>query len=389
MTTHIDAGPRSSIALTGTEFAELDRLIFEDDDWWAMPSADQAALRHRFITAAVAHHLEHNADFRTFAESSGFTLADLGAPGSLVRVPQFPTRMFKRVEVRSVPAADCDVFKSSGTSGTQSMVWRDEPSLERLAGSLRPEGDIWRTLYGDVDLDDDGQMVHLGPNRREADGVWISYIMTLVEMFAATRSYVADGVLRLRDVVRDLEGALADGKFVCVAGPPVFMAELLRHMSDNTIKLSAGDRMAVITGGGWKKNESTKLDPDRLRSLAMDTFGLASAQQVRDVFNQVELNTAFIECEHHRKHVPPWVEVIVRDPRDLSPVPAGQVGLMSYLDPTARSYPCFLLAEDFGSAETDNCPCGRAGTTVHIDRRMRTSSHHGCALRLAETVRTD
>ncbi|MFF3850850.1 hypothetical protein [Streptomyces sp. NPDC002328] len=388
MTAATGAGPRSSGPLTGTEFAELDRLIFEDDDWWAMSGADQAALRHRFVAAAVAHHLEHNADYRRFAEASGFALAELDDPAGLLRVPQFPTRMFKRVEVRSVPARDCDVFKSSGTSGVQSRVWRDEPSLERLAGSLRPEGDIWRTLYGDVDLDDDGEMVHLGPHRHEADGVWISYLMTLVEMFAATRSYVHDGVLRLQDAVRDVGSALADGRFVCVAGPPVFVAELLRHMSDSSQKLSAGDRMAVITGGGWKKDEATRLDPDELRSLAMDTFGLASASQVRDVFNQVELNTAFIECEHHRKHVPPWVEVIVRDPHDLSPVPAGHTGLMSYLDPTARSYPCFLLAEDFGAAETDACPCGRRGTTVDIHRRMRTSSHQGCALRLAETVRT-
>ncbi|MER7663624.1 hypothetical protein [Streptomyces sp. NPDC096193] len=388
MVTRTDAGHPLSGVLIGTEFAELDRLIFEDDDWWSMASADQAALRHRLITAAVAHHLEHNADYRRFAEARGFAVADLDEPAGLLDVPQFPTRMFKRVDVRSVPALDCDVFKSSGTSGTRSMVWRDEPSLERLAGSLRPEGDIWVDLYGDIDLDDDGEMFHLGPNRREADGVWISYIMTLVEMFASTRSYVSEGVLRLHDVVRDLEGALADGRFVCVAGPPVFVAALLRHMSDNSVKLSAGDRMAVITGGGWKKDESSRLDPAQLRSLAVDTFGLDSQSQVRDVFNQVELNTAFIECEHHRKHVPPWVEVIVRDPRDLSPVPDGQTGLMSYLDPTARSYPCFLLAEDFGSAQTDVCPCGRGGTTVEIHRRMRTSTHHGCALRLAETVRT-
>ncbi|MFE1441627.1 hypothetical protein [Streptomyces sp. NPDC058739] len=389
MTDPSEARPAPSLVRTGTEFAELDRLIFEEENWWALPVAEQAALRHRFVAAAVEHHLEHNADYRRFAEARGFTLADLDEPAGLARVPQFPTRMFKRAEIRSVPAQDCDVFKSSGTSGTRSMVWRDEPSLERLAGSLHPEGDIWRTLYGDIDLDDDGMMIHLGPGRREADGVWISYIMTLVEMFASTTSYVRDGVLHLKDAVRDLESALAEGRFVCVAGPPVFVAELLRHMAENSVKTAAGDRMAVITGGGWKKSESTRLDPDELRALAMDTFGLADASQVRDVFNQVELNTAFIECEHHRKHVPPWVEVIVRDPRDLAPLPTGESGLMSYLDPTARSYPCFLLAEDFGSAVTGGCPCGRGGTTVEIHRRMKASSHHGCALRLAETVRTD
>lgn len=374
--------------ISGPELVRLDRLIFEDDDWWSAPTAVQAAQRTRFIAEAVDFHLAHDPRYRAFARASGFTALDPGDPAALARVPQFPTRMFKRTEIRSVPAAECEVFLSSGTAGTQSRIWRDEPSLERLAGSLRPEGDIWRGLYGDVDLDQDGEMLHLGPNRREAAGVWISYVMTLIEMFASTTSYVRDGVLRLPEVVRGLEDAIADDRFVCVAGPPAFVADLLRHMSENSIKLAAGDRMAVITGGGWKRSQANSVDPAELRQLAVERFGLTADGQVRDVFNQVELNTAFVECARHRKHVPPWVEVIIRDPRDLSVLPDGEVGLMSYLDPTARSYPCFLISEDFGSARTDACPCGRSGTTVQIHRRMDTATHHGCAMKLAETVRT-
>ncbi|HEV8559220.1 MAG TPA: hypothetical protein VGR06_22990 [Actinophytocola sp.] len=375
-----------AVALTGV--AELDRLIFEQDHWWSLTTREQADLRLRLVAAAVRHHLDRNPDYQRFADVAGFDVGEIDDPAALVRVPQLPTPLFKRCDLRSLPAADCSLFVSSGTSsGTRSRVWRDETSLYRLAGSLRPDGDIWGDLFGDVDLDQDGLTVHLGPSRAGSDGVWISYVMTLIEMFTEIRHYVRDGVLHLALAADDLTAALGRGAFVAVAGPPVFVTELLRHLAERDRPLDAGKRAVVITGGGWKRDGATRLDPAELRELAVRTLGLCSADQVRDVFNQVELNTAFIECEHHNKHVPPWVQVIVRDPRDLSPLPAGATGLLSYLDPSAASFPCFLLAEDLGSVEIDRCPCGRGGTTVRPWRRIDTAAHHGCALRLATSTR--
>jgi long-chain-fatty-acid---luciferin-component ligase len=368
-----------------SETAELDRLIFETDTWWALPVSDQAALRHRLVTRAVRHHLEHNRGYRDFAEAAGF---DVDTCNDLSRVPQVPTTVFKRTDLRSTAAADCSLFVSSGTSsGTRSRVWRDDTTLQRLVGSLRPDGDIWGDLYRDVDLDSDGTTLHLGPSRVEAKGVWISYVMTMIEMFTATTHYLRDGVLHVAAAAQDLRRAVASGEFVAIAGPPVFVAELLHHLDDRDLRCAAGDRVVVITGGGWKKDQTTRVDPAALRDLAVRVLGLRSAEQVRDVFNQVELNTAFVECEHHNKHVPPWVEVVVRDPADLSPLPAGTTGLLSYVDPSATSYPCFLLSEDFGAIEVDRCPCGRRGTTVTPRRRLAAATHHGCALRLATTTR--
>ncbi|MFE9913400.1 LuxE/PaaK family acyltransferase [Streptomyces clavifer] len=363
--------------------AELDRVIFEEDRGWSASAEEQAELRTRLISEALAHHLEASPRYARFAEAAGFDLASIGGPADLARVPQFPTQMFKRAEIRSVPESDCHLFVSSGTSGTHSNVWRDDTSLQRLAGSLRPESDIWGSLFDGVDLDDEGEMLHLGPPRSEAGGVWISYVLSLVEMFTSTRSYVHDGVLRLGDAANDLEDALGAGRFVSVSGPPVFVTALLQYMADNGRKAGAADRMVIITGGGWKRDQTGRIDPAELRSRAVETFGLRDGSQVRDVFNQVELNTAFTECEAGRKHVPPWVQVFARSPYDMGVLPDGEVGLLSYLDPSAHSYPCFLLCEDFGSTQTDQCSCGRYGTTVEVQRRISTATHQGCALRLA------
>ncbi len=378
-------GSVRSIALDGV--AALDTLVFEAEDWWSAPARVQADLRLGLVRQSVQHHLDYNPDYQRFAEVCGFDLDQLGDVSGLARVPQLPTTVFKLRDVRTGPITDCSIFTSSGTTtGVRSRVWRDDTSLQRLAGSLNPEAGIWGDTWGDADLDEDGVTLHLGPPRAQAQGVWISYVMSLIELFTTVRHHVQDGVLHLDRAVEELRTNLAAGKFVAVVGPPVFVTELLRQLARTGERLSAGERAAVVTGGGWKRTEAQRIDPVELRALAVDTLGLSSATQVRDVFNQVELNSAFVECEHHRKHVPPWVHVIVRDPQGLSPLPDGETGLLTYLDPSASSYPCFLVAEDFGRVEVDRCPCGRYGTTVDVLRRLTASTHQGCALRLATST---
>lgn len=367
--------------------AAIDQLIFEVDEWWAESSDRQAERRRSLIADAVTWHLRESAQYRQLAELTGFEPAALQRGEGLESVPQFPTRLFKRTEIRSMPESDCRVFRSSGTSGSLSQVWRDDMTLQRLAGSLRPQGDIWKSLYGIDGLDDDGQMIHLGPARGDALGVWIGYVMTLIEMFTYTCSYLSDGKLRIGDAARDLRAAAREGGLVCVAGPPAFVMALLDHLCENRVQIDGGERIVVVTGGGWKRAETQRIPPEELRALAVKTLGLRDDGQVRDVFNQVELNTAFVECEHHRMHVPPWVEVIVRDADGLAPMPPDRPGLLSYLDPSAVSYPCFLLTEDIGRTRVDECPCGRQGVTVEVHRRLMASDHQGCALRLAEATR--
>src|SRR5262249_1300905 len=104
--------------------------------------------------------------------------------------------------------------------------------------------------------------------------------------------------------------------------------------------------------------------------------------RVRDVFNMVELNTVLFECEASRKHVPPWLHVSARRAADMSVAPAGEVGLLCYLDPTATSYPGFVLSDDLGHIDDAQCPCGRYGETISISRRLTTIEDRGCGLSL-------
>ncbi|HCL7156464.1 TPA: long-chain fatty acid--CoA ligase, partial [Escherichia coli] len=116
--------------------------------------------------------------------------------------------------------------------------------------------------------------------------------------------------------------------------------------------------------------------------LLFDTFNLSDISQIRDIFNQVELNTCFFEDEMQRKHVPPWVYARALDPETLKPVPDGTPGLMSYMDASATSYPAFIVTDDVGiiSREYGKYP----GVLVEILRRVNTRTQKGCALSLTE-----
>jgi len=167
-----------------------------------------------------------------------------------------------------------------------------------------------------------------------------------------------------------------------VVGPPFRVLELIELAERSKAQIAGGAGMTVLTAGGWKRFSGQRIERDVFDVRACAAFGLDDVSQVRDAFNQVELNTVFIECAAHRKHVPPWVYAAARDPDRLAVLPAGQIGVMSYLDASATSYPSFIVTDDVGEVTEGPCPCGRIGTTLQVHRRLVTVAQRGCALTL-------
>ena len=371
-----------SILATLAPIASLDRAVFRDDAL-AMEEDQAAARRTEWIRDALAFHLDHCELFRIFAERVGFTIEQIQDRTDLVCVPQIPTAAFKRVRVESLSGKKVEQFTSSGTQGVVSIVNRDERTLARLLGSINCSLPLLAPYVPDtLELEDDLTIVHLGPTRSESNGVWMAYVMSLVELLAPTVHAVVDGKLdlaRVRDVV---ESALHAGRSVAIFGAPVLIARFMHYLDAIGVRLVGGDQVVVVSGGGWKHAGGEHLERADFVAAVTTGLGLAKSDQLRDAFNQVELNTVFLECDHHRKHVPPWVEVIVRDLRTLEPLPRGREGLLSYLDPTAESFPCFIVGDDVGILDGEQCPCGVPAATVRFVRRLQRSANDGCAQKM-------
>lgn len=85
-------------------------------------------------------------------------------------------------------------------------------------------------------------------------------------------------------------------------------------------------------------------------------------------------------------HLPDWTVAIARDPDTLKPLNYGEEGILSFIDTSANSYPCFILTEDFGAVYPgESCGCGVSGDYIVISRRVTKVESKGCALKMSNT----
>lgn len=333
------------------------------------------ASRVRWIREAVRLHLDGNVAFARLAAAARFDVELIKSVQDAAAIPLLSSGLFKKAKILTRTDSPVRACLSSGTRGTQSIVYRDETTIERFVGTvlhgLRNSGLHSRAREGFV----------LAPAVDDSEGTWFTYVMGLIEMLYDTRFYVSEEKFRPDDLYADLRDLAADSH-PAIVGPPSLVLEFINWMADRDVRLDLGDADGhVVTAGGWK-SFSEPISRDELTRRIGEYLRIAPSA-CRDAFNMVELNTVIFECAERRKHLPPWLIVMARDPRTLDVLPAGETGILCYIDPTATSYPCFILSDDFGVVRDDPCPCGQAGSTLEIARRIDTIDERGCSRKMS------
>lgn len=362
----------------------MDKLLATDNLY--RPDAaihkQRCMLRVELIRCAVDLHRENNPSYDMYCDKKGFRSSHLETEADLGMVPLLASGLFKRksLELSSL-TSDCSARKttSSGTQGTVSVVPRDDLTIMRFFSSVAIGK---REVLGVETFD--RQVINLTPHTHEVPDLWIAYVMAGVNVLYTTTSYVSGGELDSTALVADLRGAFR-GEDVNIVGPPALLSDLSeRLLSEGCLAL--GRDSLIITIGGWKQREREAIRREDLDQRLGKAFGIADCTQVRDTYNMVELNTVIFECEHKRKHCPPWLRVMARDYDSLSPLPSGKTGILSFLDPTPTSYPGFVLSDDFGTVSYNcECACGIVGDVLSVERRMNRVEARGCALKLETT----
>ncbi len=364
------------VSVSVTDFAEIsastfvDSVISSQDPWHQLNAVTQDEIRRSVVGDAVELHLNRCEPYRNYCDNLGYA----GFDGVLEKIPLISTRSFKFDRILSVAPSEIEHwYTSSGTNGPKSAVPRDRITLERLIGSVHSGIELIGDWY-----DDDLLVFNLGSG--DETTVWFQYVMSLIEVVFPTVYCEHNGLIDWIDVTARIEERLAARGDIAIVGPPFHVMALCDHIAGRGRLIKGNSRITVLTAGGWKRQSGLMVGKEVLRRQACEALGLTSANQLRDVFNQVELNTTFFECHQGRKHVPPWVYVATRDPRTMAARPDGDIGLLSYVDGSANSFPSMILSEDVGTVNASGCPCGVAGPTVDIQRRLNTTASRGCAL---------
>jgi hypothetical protein len=302
------------------------------------------------------------------------------------------------------------VLYSSGTSGKLSFVPRDEASWEayRVNGPSYLMHQVQRLGLDLAAMD--GAVLGFRGGRMgiQRAGVEISrYIADVTYLYdheiraetvralLAARAPAPDappGVLSpgpdeaYRRFLAALRRATLRGRALWLFGAPYQVARLCALVqATGAPALAAGS--VVTLGGGWKSFEGERIEHRALGALIEETLGVP-AERLLEAYAMVELNTPLMRCRHGRYHVPPILEPWLFD-EALQPLAPGDdvTGTFGFMDPTATSFPAFLVTGDEVRLVRAPCPCGLVGPALVGEvRRAPGREVRGCGGILA-TVR--
>lgn len=322
-------------------------------------------------------HKKNCPEYSRILDSIGFMPERVKSYGDL---PFLPVRMFKELELLSVPGeAVIKTMTSSGTTGQAvSKIFLDrttasnqQKTMVKIVSAFTGSGRMPMLII-------DCPGVVKNRTMFSARGAGILGF----SIFGSKKIYALDDAMRL-----DVEGVqefLDDykGKRILLFGFTFmvwqhFYRELLRLKEEGvTLDLSNG---ILIHGGGWKKLFAEAVSPEEFRGRLKDVCGL---DEVHDYYGMVEqTGCIYMECDRGHLHASIFSDVIARRAINFSECEIGEPGILQVVSVLPESYPGHnLLTEDEGVIlGEDDCPCGKKGKYFKINGRLKHAEIRGCS----------
>jgi hypothetical protein len=297
---------------------------------------------------------------------------------NLAEVPYLPVRLFKKLELRSVPETDViKTLTSSGTTGQAvSRIYLDRETSMRQTRVLSA---IMASF--------------LGKKR------WPMVIVDSADVLKDRRRFNARaaGILGFSTYGRDHCYCLNDALELDFHALQAWLARhaqtpvllfgftfvvwqgLYQSALRQGVQLRFPPGSLLIHGGGWKRLLDQRVSNDEFKARLHQQLGI---ERVYNYYGMVEqVGSIFMECEYGHLHSPSYADVLIRDPHTLQPLGIGQPGVIQVHSAIPLSYPGHsLLTEDMGTLHGhDDCPCGRAGSYFTVSGRLPQVEMRGCS----------
>ncbi len=333
-------------------------------------------LTKRLLELTGLHRTQCEA-YRRILESVGF---EPDRCTSYAEIPFLPVRLFKELELRSVPREEVvKTMTSSGTTGQAvSRIFLDratasnqQKTMVRIVSDFTGTGRMPMIILDCPSVVKDRGMF----SARGAGILGFS-------IFGSRKMYALDDDMNL-----DTK-ALSDfldqykGQRILLFGFTFmvwqhFYKELIRLKEQGTsFDLSDG---ILIHGGGWKKLAGEAVSREEFHNRLRDACGLDS---IHDYYGMVEqTGCIYMECECGHLHASAFSDVMIRNPLDFSQCRHGEKGIIQAVSALPESYPGHSLhTEDEGVVlGEDDCPCGRKGKYFKVMGRMKDAEIRGCS----------
>lgn len=362
----------------------LSTIMTSADEIFKLSEEAHKEIKGYLVADSFRHHYENNVHYRKICDDRGVTPSHIQTFDDLIKLPLIPVANFKQTDAHlllSKPLNEIEFeMRSTGTSGIPSISRRDSATITRALYSLY-------SMYREMFKFSRGAGLFLFPSSEEMPEMGMVKVLNMFAgIFDASRCLVKRASFKPReavDVLKKWENIHARH----IIGPPFLIYKLISYLKKENIRLKLDKQTRIITLGGWKRFVGSEIPRDQFNLECAEYLGIEE-NQVRDMYGLVEANLLAIECEHHSKHVPPWVHFSVRNPKDLSEeVPSGRRGVLAIIDPTSLSYPSFILTEDMVYLEEEyHCACGRTGQKVVYLSRVNGAEIGCCAINLEKQM---
>lgn len=419
------------------DWASIDHLIYESDDYFKIPSEEIEEKRFTSIKESVNHHYQHSRFYHQLCKEYEFKPSDLNNNEDLDTIPMVPDTFFKEYPEENPKAvfdwlqkiSTVDIGKynykgrnmqgflrwteqrleglvnhSSGTTGNYSLMFRDKITYQRFYYAA-----VKTLLKIPSILEDNPHYVYPGsPNTFLTIGRWLSaggqvfpkdhrHFLTEREISMTIARLISTGYaknFKEKLMLGKLKKAMIKGEKVLlellkdldkkkeqtiIISPPFQLFSMMMIMEKEDIHLDLGESNSVVfTGGGWKIFEDKKVPLDEFAGLVEKTLGIPRSSYV-DVYGMSEMNGLAVSCEGGYKHLHPWIHPMVLDDNEGN-LGFGKFGRFAFLDPVANSYPGYIMTGDRVKL-LKRCPlCNRTGYVLEPDiSRMAGAEAKGCA----------
>lgn len=344
---------------------------------YSLSADEKEKLLTERLTELTRMHQVNCPEYRRMLKAVGF---DVDFVRSYKDLPFLPVRLFKELELKSVPRENVvKTMTSSGTTGQAvSKIFLDRTTasnqqktmvkiVSEFTGSARMPMII---------IDCPGVVKNRAMFSARGAGI-LGF-----SMFGSKKVYALDDEMKL-DVagMKEFLEKFREQKILLFGFTFMiwqhFYKELLRLKAEGIeFDLSNG---ILIHGGGWKKLVSEAVSEEEFHRRLKDVCGL---EHIHDYYGMVEqTGCIYMECECGHLHASIFSDVITRRPVDFSVCETGEPGIIQVVSAIPESYPGHsLLTEDEGIIlGEDDCPCGRKGKYFKILGRLKNAEIRGCS----------
>lgn len=341
---------------------------------YALERKAKNAMLTRGLLELTAQHAMLCPPYRQILEAQSFRPK---AVQSTVDIPFLPVRLFKQLDLLSVPREDVvKTMTSSGTSGqSPSRIFLDRTTAANQTKALTRIVSAMTGVQRMPMIVVDSPAVIKDRALFSARGAGILGF----SIFGRDRIFALDESMQL-DI--DAVAQFLDkhsGCPVLVFGFTFMVWQYLYKVLVSSARQLDLSQAILVHGGGWKTLINESVSSTVFRECLQEVCGIT---RVHDYYGMVEqTGSIYMECEQGHLHASTYSDVIVRRPYDFTPADVGEAGLIEVVSVLPGSYPGHaLLTEDEGVVlGEDDCSCGRLGKYFKVFGRIKSAELRGCS----------